>query len=232
MSTATVKFPTRQEFETLAAQEMEKLFAKVPFSREFHAGEATHQEYYKRHLLETIVRIGYNNEVDSYSLYKIGFKDNFLAQKLSQYLAEEFGHDNLFLMDLKKFGITEEMVKNAKPFFATELLIGYLYHSINQDGPIPTMVWNWFVEWYSTQFNMNIANKAKAEYGDDKVKGSFGHLDVDDDQDHVGLMFGTVEGAMKVDGDGEKAQQYLKNFINLIGMYFQELYDTTIGAQA
>lgn len=234
MSTSAVelKFPTREEFEALAKQEMEKMFDKVPYAREFNLGQAIDQEYYKRHLMETIIRIGLNNEVDSYSLYKIGYKDNLLAQKLAQYLAEEFGHDSLFLHDLKKFGVSEAELRATKPFFTTEMLIGYIYYSINQDGPIPTMVWNWFVEWYSDNYNKNITKKAGEEYGKEKTKGMQGHLDVDDDEDHVGLMFGTIIAAMKKEGDGEKAQQYLMNFINLIGMYFQELYDTTIGARA
>lgn len=222
---------TRQEFEALARQEMEKLFEKVTFAREFHEGKAIDLDYYKRHLMETIIRIGYNNEVDSYSLYKIGFKDNLLAQKLAQYLAEEFGHDSLFLADLKKFGITEEEVKATPPLFSTQLLLGYLYYSINEDGPLPTMVWNWFVEWYSDNYNRTITQKAAMEFGEEKVKGSKGHLDVDDEEDHVGLMFTTIEAAIKKDGDVEKAKELLVNFVNLIGMYFQELHDVTIGVK-
>ncbi|SMP22741.1 Iron-containing redox enzyme [Laceyella tengchongensis] len=228
----TTGIPTREEMESIAKEEMEKLFETVPMIKEFHAGQAIDREYYKRHLMETIIRIGLNNEVDSYCLYKIGYSDNKLAQLLSTYLAEEFGHDNLFLSDLEKFGVTREEVKNTPPLFSTQLLIGYMYYSIDKDGPMPTMVWNWFVEWYSDQYNMNIAKKAADEYGTEYVKGSMAHLGVDEHEDHVGLMYQTVERVMKTPEDGEKAKDYLRKFIHLISMYFQELHDTTIGQNA
>jgi hypothetical protein len=218
-------YPTCKNIEEYTTLEMEKLFNKVPFSREFHEGNRTEFNYYKRHLLETIVRIGLNNEVDAYCLYKIGSNDNQLAQKLSQYLAEEYGHDSFFLSDLKKFGVSHEDVLSTPPLFSTQLLIGYLYYSINNDGPMPTMVWNWFVEWYSNKYNMIITEKAGVEFGKDKVKGSLGHIQYDQNENHVVLMFSTVERIMKSEGDGDRVKQYITNFVSLIGMYFQELYE-------
>jgi hypothetical protein len=222
---STANYPSCKEIENHAEQEMEKLFEKVPFSREFHEGKSTDYSYYKRHLLETIVRIGLNNEVDAYCLYKIGHSDNQLAQKLSTYLAEEYGHDSFFLSDLRRFGLAPEDALSTPPLFSTQLLIGYLYYSINQDGSMPTMVWNWIVEWYSNRYNMKITRKAEEEFGSDKVKGSLGHLQYDQDQNHVELMYSTVERVMKVEKDGERVKQYVTNFISLIGMYFQELHD-------
>jgi hypothetical protein len=228
MTILKTNLPTRKEMEILAKEEMEKIFNRVPYTREFHEGRSIDNEYYKRHLIETVLRINLNNEVDAYSLYKIGNKDTFLFHKLAEYLAEEAGHEALFLNDLKKFGIEKSEVDSTSPFFSTQLLIGYLYYSINQDGPLPTMVWNWFVEWYSDQFNMTITNKAAEDFGDDKIKGSMHHLTVDEDEDHVGLMYSTVEHAIKSEEDGEKAKDYLKNFVKLIGQYFQELHENTL----
>lgn len=220
--------PTRSEMELLAKQEMEKLFNKVNFAKEFHQGESIDKNYYKRHLIETVLRIDLNNEVDAYSLYKLGYSDSFLSQKLSEYLAEEIGHDSLFLHDLKKQGVDKEEVEKTSPFFSTQLLIGFLYYSIKQDGALPTMVWNWFVEWYSDTYNMTITKKAAEEFGNDNIQGSLKHLSVDEEEDHVGLMYSTVEHAMKTEEDGIKAQEYLKKFVELVGMYFQELFNTTL----
>jgi hypothetical protein len=222
----------QKTIESYVATKMEGLFQKVIFTREFHQGKATKLSYYKRHLVETIIRIRLNNEVDAYCLYKIGYSDNYLAMKLANYLAEEYGHENYFLTDLKKFSISEEEIKNTPPLFSTQLLIGYLYHSINNDGAIPTMVWNWFVEWYSNQYNMNIAKKVEEEFGKDKVKGCLGHLQYDENEEHVELMFSTVVRIVKQEGDEDKVKQYLSNFVELIGMYFQELYDITIKAES
>jgi hypothetical protein len=223
---------TREELEQHIHQAMEHMFAEVPFAMEFHGGQTTHLAYYKRHLMETVLRIRLNNEVDAYALYKIGYSHNALAQKLAQYLAEEYGHEHMFLRDLKKLGVTENELNSTQPFFSTRLLIGYLYHSINQDGPMPTMVWNWFVEWYSDNYNLTITQKAAETFGAERVRGSMTHLTYDDSHDHLSLMFGTVAKVMQRPGDAEKVTVYASEFVKLVGMYFRELYEATIAADA
>lgn len=219
---------TYDEAQEVCLNEMNKLFCKVPFTKEFHAGEKTNLDYYIRHVVEIILRIKLNNEVDAYSLYKIGYKDNLLSKKLATYLSEEYGHESFFMADLKAFGLNDESVNSTDPLFSTQKLIGYLYYSIMQDGPMPTMVWNWLVEWYSDTYNMTITQKAAAEFGKDKVIGSLKHLAFDEQHDHLKLMFSTIEATIKNDCDSEKVKTYISNFIHLIGEYYQELYDTTI----
>jgi len=219
---------TVEQAKNHATQQMEKLFARVPFSKDFHTGVASHPEYYKRHLMETVLRIRLNNEVDSYCLYKIGYKNNKLAVKLAKYLAEEFGHENFFLQDLKGLGVEKETLDATPPFFSTQKLIGYLYHSINQDGPMPTMVWNWFVEWYSDTYNKTITERATNVVGEKGTKGFKKHIEFDEEHDHISLMFGTVEQTVNSPADHQKVKDYLTNFVELIGEYFQELHDATI----
>lgn len=223
---------TVEQAKNHATSQMEKLFATVPFARDFHTGAASHPEYYKRHLMETILRIRLNNEVDSYCLYKIGYKNNKLAVKLAKYLAEEFGHENFFLQDLKGLGVEKETLDATPVFFSTEKLIGYLYHAINQDGPMPTMVWNWFVEWYSDTYNKIITDKATNVVGEKGTKGFKKHIEFDEDHDHISLMFGTVEQTVNSPSDHQKVKDYLSKFIALIGEYFQELYDSTIAMKS
>lgn len=212
----------------IAQNEMEKMFIKVPFARDFHLGIKTNLEYYKRHLMETVLRIRLNNEVDAYCLYKISKGNTRLAQLLAQYLAEELGHENFFINDLKTFGIDLETLNNTKPFFSTNKLIGYLYHAIDQDGGIPTMVWNWFVEWYSDNYNKKITEKIAKEYGEKYSFGFTKHIEFDEDHDHVSLMFSTVELSVSKPEDMKKVEMYLSQFIELIGEYFNELYEVTM----
>lgn len=222
----------RTYLEKVAREEMQQLFAAVPMAREFHHGEWIDQGYYRRHLVETVLRIRLNNEVDAYSLYKIGAKDNRLAQILAQYLAEEYGHENMFVRDIEHFGISKKNLDEISPLPSTDQLIGYQYLSINRDGPLPTMIWNWFVEWYSDQYNKTITEKAAATFGSEKVKGSAGHIQYDESHDHDDLMWGAVQRAIDGWGDIHKAEEYLRNFVRLIARYFEELHAETIGRQA
>ncbi|MFJ7625098.1 hypothetical protein ACIQZN_01250 [Streptomyces sp. NPDC097595] len=221
---------SRQQLEKLAAEQMEELFRKAPQAREFHAGTWFDREYYERHLIETVLRIRLNNEVDAYGLYKIGSKDHRLAATLAQYLAEENNHEGMFLRDLKRFGIEKEQVDAMRPFRSTDYLMGYLYFAINEQGPLPTAVWNWFVEWYSDQYNPVITRKAAAELGAEMVKGSQAHIEYDESHDHDDLMWSTVERAIRGWGDFASAERLLCNFVDLIRLYFTELYEDTVKA--
>lgn len=229
--TATANPSLRQRFHETAEREMQRLFARVPSAKDLHEGKWLSTEYYRRHLLETVLRIRLNNEVDAYALYKIGYKDNKLAATLARYLAEEYGHEEMFLRDLKKFGMEKSEVDSTPPFETTKQLIGYLYLAINEDGPLPTMVWNWFVEWYSDSYNKRITQSAAESCGDEMVRGSMAHILYDESHDHDDLMWRTVEQAVKRWGGEAKALHYLSRFVHMIGDYFQELYDSTANVQ-
>lgn len=219
---------TRARLESVADEKTEELFNHVPKAREFHNGTWINENYYRRHLVETVLRIPLNNEVDAFALYKIGAADNKLAAILAQYLAEEYGHEEMFLRDIERFGLTKSELDTISPFTATDELIGYLYLSIKRDGPLPTMIWNWFVEWYSHRYNRTITQNAEQTWGKDSVKGSMAHIQYDESHDHDDLMWSSVERAVDGWGDPDKAEAYLRNFVDLIGRYFQALYRATV----
>lgn len=222
----------RERLQKLAQESVERQFDRVPKMREFHTGEWTDREYFVRHKTETVLRIRLNNEVDSYALFKVGSKDDALAAKLAQYLAEEYGHENMFTRDLVKFGLTLDEL-NATPVFpSTAKLMGYLRLAADSRGPAPTTVWDWFVEWYSDRYNQIILNKATEEFGKEYTRGSQTHLDFDEDHDHDELMFKTVSLAVEGFGSVEQAYQDLVTYIDLIGDYFAELYEATVGRRA
>ncbi|MFE9427445.1 hypothetical protein ACFYNO_31245 [Kitasatospora sp. NPDC006697] len=221
----------RDRLETLAAELLEKQFQRVPKLRELHKGEWIDRDYYVRHITETVLRIRLNNEVDSYALYKVGSQDDALAAKLAKYLAEEFGHENMFVRDLEKFGLTIDEL-NATPVFpSTAKLMGYLRLEADRSGPAPTTIWDWFVEWYSDQYNPVITDKAASEFGKEYVHGTQAHIAFDESHDHDELMFRTVSRAVEKFSSPEQAEVYLTVFIDLIGDYFAELYESTVGAR-
>jgi hypothetical protein len=178
-----------------------------------------------------VLRIRLNNEVDAYALFKVGSKDDSLAAKLAKYLAEELGHEGMFTRDLAKFGLSiEEM--NATPIFpSTAKLMGYLRLAADSRGPAPTTVWDWFVEWYSDRYNQIITDKAAADFGKAYLRGSQAHLDFDESHDHDELMFRTVSRAVEVFGTPEQAYTDLTTFVDLIGDYFTELYESTVSSK-
>ncbi|RLU85845.1 hypothetical protein CTZ27_26100 [Streptomyces griseocarneus] len=221
----------RDRLESLAAELMEKQFQRVPKMRELHRGEWIDRDYYIRHITETVLRIRLNNEVDSYALYKVGSRDDQLAAKLARYLAEEFGHENMFTRDLQKFGLTIEELDATPVLISTAKLMGYLRLEADHSGPAPTTIWDWFVEWYSDRYNPVITDKAAEEFGKEYVHGTQAHIAFDEQHDHDELMFRTVSRAVEGFSTPEQAEVYLTTFIDLIGDYFAELYEVTVGAR-
>lgn len=218
----------RGRSEQVAARAIQQLFAASPDTAAFHRGEWLDREYYRRHFVETVLRIRLNNEVDAFALYKIGFKDNALAQILAEYLSGKCGREGLFLRAIGKFGLTVAQVDGIAPFHSTDKLIGYLYLSTARDGPLPAMVWNGFVEWYSDRYGKTIAEAAARAFGHNLVNGSPGHIQCDDSHDHDGLTWVAMQRAINGWGGIDKAQAHLRHFVGLIGEYFDELRATTI----
>ena len=216
-------------FAGYATEYMQKYVFAIPRMAELHIGKWTHPGFYRRHMIEAILRIRLNNEADSYCLFKISKTDLVLAQKLAKYLEEEFGHENMFVTDLKAMGLTEEDINRTEPLFATHLLIGFLRLSTDLDGPMATMIWNWFVEWYSVTYNAIITEKAQEVVGEKATRGTKAHINLDGNYDHVSLMFSTVERVIKTPADEVRAREYLRRFVILVAQYYDELATTTLG---
>jgi len=221
----------RDHLEKLAAELMEKQFQRVPKMRELHAGEWMDRDFYIRHMTETVLRIRLNNEVDTYALFKVGSKDDSLAAKLAKYLAEEFGHESMFTRDLVRFGLTQEALDATDVFPSTKKLMGYLRLEADTRGPAPTTVWDWLVEWYSDRYNPTITAAAGKEFGREYVQGTQTHIEFDESHDHDELMFRTVARAVEVFGTPRQAYADLTTFVELIGDYFAELYEATVGSR-
>lgn len=217
------------ELESTAKNEMERLFTDVPFVKDFHLGLKTDKEYFVRHLIETVVRMRLDIQTDAYALYKMRPLNNKLSRMFAEYIAEEAGHDELFISDLEKFNIKKEDVLNTKPLKSTENLIGYFYYNLNHESVLLTVLWGWFVEWYSDNYNGLITEKAAQEFGYDNVKGSKAHLQIDEEKDHNEFMLKTVQYLIKNEDDLKNAKYLISRIVDFLSDYFNELYQNTIG---
>jgi hypothetical protein len=221
----------RARFEKLAADCMEREFDRIPRMRDFHAGTWTDRDYYVRDLVETILRIRYNNEVSAYALFSVGSNDDKLAAHLARYLAEEYGHEHMFLQDLDKFGVSKGDVDETPPFPATGKLMGYLRLTVDHEGPMPTAVWDWYAEWYANRYYQAIVDKARAEFGAEFVRGTQAHIAFDDSHEHLDLTFRVLNRAVRNWSSPAAAERHLATSIELVGEYFREVHQATTGAR-
>jgi hypothetical protein len=210
-------------------EELSVTLSAIPFALDFHSGRATDRQYYTRHMVEAILRIRLNNALDAYCISRIASTQPGLGKILSNYLDREFAHDEILLRDLHELGITRQAVDTTRPFLATRLLMDYLHGSVERDGALPDVLWNWFVEWYSARFNLTITERASDEMGPSSVEGALKHLRIDENESHAATMAGAVALVLRTPADLDAAHSYLSAFIFLVGLYFEELYAVTIG---
>ncbi len=208
--------------EERAATQLEAMLASSAFLRAFHEGVETHQGFYRRHILETAIRIRMNNEVDSFALTRT-IKHDRVAERLLAYLHEEYGHDRMFEDDLRVMGMSELDLTEAEPMFATELLMAFLWKSVERDGMLPAVLWDWLVEWYSARYNPQITETAATAVGSESVRQATRHLELDEELEHEDGLTEALTILVERDASFEEAERYLDRFVQLIEMYFQEL---------
>lgn len=203
-------------------------FENVNKMQEFHTGDWFNEDYYKRHILECVLRIHMNNEMDSRAVAVATQSNIPLAKMLSFYVYDELGHDEMFAQDLRKYGYTDEQVKVAKVFPSTMKLMGYMNFTVEKEGPMVAVVWDWFLEYYGDKFNAFITQKAGSNMGQEQVDGAHSHVVFDEEEDHHGMMMKMLSTVITNDNDMAEAKQYLKVLIPLVGEYFNELQQSTL----
>ena len=82
-------------------------------------------------------------------------------------------------------------------------------------------MWNWFVEWYSDEYNAVIVNSARNQFGDDKTNGMKQHLDIDESLNHTAFLDDIVLSYYHM--EPTKVERYISDYIQLVKMYFIEL---------
>lgn len=205
-----------------AAAQFDRMLSSNAFLKAFHDGTETHPELYRRHLLEAAMRIRMNNAVDSFALAK-AIRDDPLAEHLLNYLQEEYGHDRMLEEDLRVMGLSEVDIAKTEPFFATDLLIAFLWSSVEKDGMMPALLWDWLVEWYSPRYNPQITSAAATVVGTESVRQAARHLEMDEELAHEDAMTRALVALIERDGSRENAERYIDRFVQLIEMYFLEL---------
>jgi hypothetical protein len=213
---------TLSKLEDRAAERFDEMLQAHPFLQAFHDGVETHQQLYRRHMLEAAIRIRMNNAIDSFALART-IQDDQLAEHLLSYLQEEYGHDRMLEDDLRVMGLSEQALAEAEPFFATELLMAFLWRAVEKDGMLPALVWDWLVEFYSARYNPQITRIAGSVVGEESVRQATRHLEMDQELEHEDALTRTLVAVIERDGCLANAEQYVDRFVRLIEMYFQEL---------
>ncbi|MCY0930297.1 hypothetical protein OTB20_29740 [Streptomyces sp. H27-H1] len=185
-------------------------------------------ELYKRHNVETMIRIGLKRAVDPLIANYWATRDPQLCKEWGLYGAEEGRHDRMFAGDLHKVGMTDEEIYAIRPTFATELLNGYFYYTMATEGPLAAMISGFYLEYIAGKTQPDWLDIMEQHVGAANTKGARAHLALDDDDDHVDMVWNLIMRIIDNEVDEERFVGHLIKINSLFVSYFVEVYAATV----
>ncbi|GAA3044091.1 hypothetical protein GCM10020000_24510 [Streptomyces olivoverticillatus] len=94
----------RERVDALLDSFIKDFYETVPYARHQKSAEKIDLEYYKRHNIETILRLRRKRTIDALAIKYFTKKDPVQAKAWAHYTDDEMLHDRLFAADLAKVG--------------------------------------------------------------------------------------------------------------------------------
>lgn len=208
---------------------IKKFYAEVPFATHQMSGEQINLDYYKRHTIETIVRLRRKRTIDAHAIHYFTRHDPLRGAQWAKYVEDEMLHDAWFAADLAKVGVTRDEIYATEPLLATKLLTGYLQYGMEFEGtPLALLCSVYFVEFVTTETQPAWIANLEQQLGTDKVSGARKHVGTDLEDEHVAFVWGVLSSLINSHEDEERAIRHVQNVANLWVAYFQELYRVVV----
>jgi len=208
---------------------IEDFYRNIPFARHQLDAKEINLDYYKRHNIETILRLRRKRTVDALAIRYFTKVDPVTAKAWAHYTDDEMLHDVLFAADLAKVGVEKAAIYATEPLLSTKLLTGYLEYGIEYDGtPLALITSVYFVEYTTTRTQPQWLDNLEKSIGKDKIKGQRAHVGTDLDDHHDDFVWNVLETLIPTPEAENRVMLHLKDICRLWQMYFLELYQLTV----
>jgi hypothetical protein len=195
----------------------------VPYAAHLE-GKTVDSEYYRRHLIETAWRIRMLRVSESKALGEIAKRSPEAAQIWANYEREEMLHDELFIQDLLRAGVTREQFLTTEPYLTTKLLTGFFSYLLDHEGPLGVVAYSYLVEYVNVKLEPRKIAALKQSVGELNITGQIAHSHTDINDDHPGEVWAAIRFLIRGNEDIDALKRYLVEHQRLLGMYFEELY--------
>lgn len=222
----------RQRVNAMLAKFEEDFYKKIHGADKMLDSQNFNFDLYKRHNIETILRISLKRAVDPLVANYWATRDPQLCKEWGLYGAEEGRHDRMFARDLHDVGMTDEEIYAVRPTFATELLNGYFYYTLATEGPLASMVSGFYLEFVAGKTQPEWLDQMEKHLGKDKTKGARAHLAQDIEDGHVDMAWNMIMRVIKTPEDESKFLEHLIKINALFVSYFVEVYQSALVKQA
>lgn len=229
----TKKPELRVRVDALLNSMIAKFYKEVPFAQHMLNGTNINMDYYKRHNIETILRLRLKRTVDALAIRYFTKNDPVQAKAWAHYTEDEMLHDReFFVKDLEAVGVSQDEIYSQEPLFSTKLLMGYLLYDIEyKDSPLALISSVYFVEYTTVKTQPQWLDNLAKILGKDKVKGARGHVNLDLKDDHDDFVWNVLVSLIKAPEDEEKVLDHICNISRLYVAYFMEIHQQIITGQ-
>jgi len=219
----------QSRIDALLMSLINKFYAEVPFATHQMTSDGINLDYYKRHNIETILRLRRKRTIDAYAIYYFTKRDPVRGAQWAKYVEDEMLHDAWFAEDLAKVGVSKEEIYATEPFLSTKLLTGYLQYGMEFEGsPLALLCSVYFVEFVTTKTQPAWIANLEKQLGADKLAGARKHVGTDLEDEHVAFVWSVLTSLINSPEDEARAIQHVRNVANLWVAYFHELYRTVL----
>lgn len=223
------RFELRERVDNLLDELIKQFYESVPYASHQRQSDEINLEYYKRHNIETILRLRRKRTIDAHAIHYFTKRDPATGALWAHYVEDEMLHDAWFATDLRKVGVTNEEIYSTEPFLATKLLTGYLQYGMEFEGtPLALITSVYFVEYTTTKTQPEWIKNLEKQLGEDKLRGARKHVGTDLDDEHADFVWGVLESLVLEPEDEERVLAHIRNIANLWVSYFIELYKSVV----
>ncbi|MCW5235546.1 iron-containing redox enzyme family protein [Verminephrobacter eiseniae] len=217
----------RSEIDTFIDRQIENWYATVPYAAHLE-GKTVDSEYYRRHLIETAWRIRLLRVSESKALAEIAKRSPKAAQIWANYEREEMLHDELFIQDLARAGVSREQFLATEPYLSTKLLTGFFSYLLDHEGPLGVVAYSYLVEYVNVKLEPRKIEALKDSVGEGNIAGQISHSHTDINDDHPGEVWQAIRFLLRSDEDIQSLKRYLNEHQTVLALYFKELYEDKI----
>jgi hypothetical protein len=229
MSHDTNNTELRNKIDARLNSMIEQFYQEVPNGTYQRDSQTINHEYYKRHSIETVLRIRHKRMIDALVIHYFTKHDPKQAKAWAQYIDDEMLHGHMFGKDIERlFGLKMDEIYEYEPLLATKLLNGYFYYTLEHEGPMAALVSAYFLE-YTTRMTQPVwlDNLARI-FGEENIRGARAHVNHDIKEDHNDFVWNVLSSTIKQPEDAQKLLDHLNTIYGLFAAYFTELHMKTI----
>lgn len=212
---------------------IEQFYREVPYATYQRDESLINREYYHRHSIETVLRIRHKRIIDALVVHHYTKHNPKIAKLWAHYLEDEMLHGQMFAKDIERlFGTTLTEINQYEPLFATKLLNGYFYFTLEHEGPMASIASAYFLEFTTRMTQPQWLDNLAAVFGEEKVRGARAHVNHDINEGHNDFVWDVLYNTVQTEADQHRLEQHLENIYGLFAAYFTEVYLTTIEKSA